>query len=163
MGLTPRSNTCVSPRSPGPVAWVSLDQGDADRHRFWRLVATALGVDVAVPRCGDLSATLDALCLALARREEPVVLVLDDLHEVDDGEAAADLNRLLAGGMCCSCRTGRSARQAGGSCWTRCYATSSPTKGTLRCPRDDLEFLSANAREAAAAEEAENIGTGRLT
>ena len=43
--------------APGPVAWASLDQGDADRHRFWRLVAAALRVGVAVPRRGDLSAT----------------------------------------------------------------------------------------------------------
>ena len=82
--------------APGPVAWASLDQGDADRHRFWRLVAAALRVGVAVPRRGDLSATLDALCQALSKREEPVVLVLDDFHEVDGCEVAADLDRLLA-------------------------------------------------------------------
>jgi LuxR family maltose regulon positive regulatory protein len=82
--------------APGPVAWVSLDQGDADRRRFWRLVAAALGVGVAAPRRGDLSAPLDALSYALARCEEPVVLVLDDLHEVDHCEVAADLDRLLA-------------------------------------------------------------------
>ncbi|HEX6695850.1 MAG TPA: LuxR C-terminal-related transcriptional regulator, partial [Solirubrobacteraceae bacterium] len=69
--------------------------GDADRHRFWHLVAAALEVDVAVPRRGELAATLDALCQALANREEPVVLVLDDFHEVDD-EVAADVDRLLA-------------------------------------------------------------------
>jgi LuxR family maltose regulon positive regulatory protein len=78
------------------VAWASLDQGDADRHRFWRLVAAALGVGVAVPRRGDLSATLDGLRHALSSREQPVVLVLDDFHEVDGCEVAADLDRLLA-------------------------------------------------------------------
>jgi LuxR family transcriptional regulator, maltose regulon positive regulatory protein len=82
--------------APGPVAWVSLDQGDADRHQFWRRVAAALGVGVAVPRRGDLSATLDALGHAVSKREQPVVLVLDDFHEVDGGEVAADLDRLLA-------------------------------------------------------------------
>ena len=82
--------------APGPVAWASLDPGDADRHRFWRLVAAALGLDVAVPRRGDLSATLDGLCHALSKREEPVVLVLDDFHEVDGCEVSADLDRLLA-------------------------------------------------------------------
>src|SRR3954451_545553 len=74
---------------PGPVAWVSLGEGDADRHRFWRLVAGALGDGVAVPRRGDLSETVDALCQALYKRDEPVVLVLDDFHEVDH-EVAAD-------------------------------------------------------------------------
>jgi LuxR family maltose regulon positive regulatory protein len=82
--------------APGTVAWVSLDQGDADRHRFWRLVAAALGLGAAVPRRGDLSATLDALCRALSKGEEPVVLVLDDFHEVDGCEVAADVDRLLA-------------------------------------------------------------------
>jgi LuxR family maltose regulon positive regulatory protein len=82
--------------APGPVAWVSLDQGDADRHRFWRLVAAALGVGLAVTRRGDLWATLDALCHALSKREQPVVLVLDDFHEVDGSEVTADLDRLLA-------------------------------------------------------------------
>jgi LuxR family maltose regulon positive regulatory protein len=81
--------------APGPVAWVSLDDGDADRHRFWRLVAAALDLGIAVPRRGDLAATLDALCHAIANREEPVVLVLDDFHEVDH-EVAADVDRLLA-------------------------------------------------------------------
>ncbi len=82
--------------APGPVAWASLGEGDADRHRFWRLVAAALGLGVAVPRRGDLSATLDALCQALSDREEPVVLVLDDFHEVDGCEVVADIDRLLA-------------------------------------------------------------------
>jgi LuxR family transcriptional regulator, maltose regulon positive regulatory protein len=85
----------ASGAAPGPVAWASLDEGDADRHRFWRLVAGALADGVAVPRRGDLSETLDALCQALCDREEPVVLVLDDFHEVDQ-EVAADLDRLLA-------------------------------------------------------------------
>ena len=82
--------------APGPVAWASLDQGDADRHRFWRLVAAALDLGVGVPRRGDLSATLDGLCHALSKREEPVVLVLDDFHEVTGCEVAADVDRLLA-------------------------------------------------------------------
>jgi LuxR family transcriptional regulator, maltose regulon positive regulatory protein len=82
--------------APGPVAWASLDPGDADRHRFWRLVGAALDLGVAVPRRGDLSATLDALCHGLSAREQPVVLVLDDFHEVDGCEVVADVDRLLA-------------------------------------------------------------------
>src|SRR3954469_14436989 len=30
-------------RAPGPVAWLTLDETDADRRRFWRGVAAALG------------------------------------------------------------------------------------------------------------------------
>jgi LuxR family maltose regulon positive regulatory protein len=82
--------------APGTAAWVSLDPADADRHRFWRLVAAALGVRVPVPRRGDLSATLDALAHALARRTKPAVLILDDFQEVEDCGAAIDLDRVLA-------------------------------------------------------------------
>jgi LuxR family maltose regulon positive regulatory protein len=87
----------TSDAAPGPVAWVSLDEGDCDRHRFWRLVAAALDLGVGVPRRGEPSATLDALCHALSAHEQPVLLILDDFHEVDH-EVAADLDRLLAQG-----------------------------------------------------------------
>jgi ATP/maltotriose-dependent transcriptional regulator MalT len=73
----------VAASAAGQVAWVSLDHGDADRHRFWGLVAAALGIGPAVPTRGNRSATLDALGHALAGRAEPIVLVLDDLHEAD--------------------------------------------------------------------------------
>jgi LuxR family transcriptional regulator, maltose regulon positive regulatory protein len=86
-----------SAAAPGPVAWASLDSRDADRQRFWRLVAAALDIGVAAPRRGDPSGTLDALLVALAERDEPIILVLDDFHEVDH-EVAADLDRLLAQG-----------------------------------------------------------------
>src|SRR5215207_4414933 len=87
----------------GPLGWLSLDAGDHDRSRFWRGVLEALArggapdpvaslathppdsVDVVVP---ELINALDAL-------DEPLVLVLDDVHEVRDGAAVADLDRLL--------------------------------------------------------------------
>jgi hypothetical protein len=83
-------------RARRPARWRGVaGRRGRDRHRFWRLVAAALDLGVAVPRRGDLAATLDALCQAIASREEPVVLVLDDFHEVDH-EVAADVDRLLA-------------------------------------------------------------------
>jgi LuxR family maltose regulon positive regulatory protein len=88
--------------APGPVAWVSLDPADADRRRFWRAVLDAMsraGVEgsVAALAAGadrPMHGMVDALAGALADREAPIVLVLDDLHEVGE-RVLADLDRLL--------------------------------------------------------------------
>src|SRR3954449_1026895 len=81
-------------RPPGPVAWLSLDTDDADRRRFWRGVLAALAEatgDNAVAALGgrpreamDMGLLTTALTDALAGSQEPVVLVLDDFHEVAD-------------------------------------------------------------------------------
>jgi LuxR family transcriptional regulator, maltose regulon positive regulatory protein len=90
-------------RPPGPVAWLSLDTDDADRRRFWRGVLAALARatgDDAVAALAvsprepmKMGMVLPALVEALAGREQPVVLVLDDFHEVMDA-VHADLERL---------------------------------------------------------------------
>jgi LuxR family maltose regulon positive regulatory protein len=87
---------------PGPVAWVSLDAADGDRRRFWRAVLAALiragaGDEVKALAThpherGELLAR--ALAEALAGLPDPVVLVLDDFHEVAD-TVHADLDALL--------------------------------------------------------------------
>jgi LuxR family maltose regulon positive regulatory protein len=90
-----------------PVAWLSLDEDDADPARFWRYVVAALGrvrggfgartlslldgLGVAVGRtpAGQTrpgrppgEALLTALINELAARDEELVLVLDDYHAV---------------------------------------------------------------------------------
>lgn len=76
-------------------AWVSLDPADDDPVRFWSYVVAALrtivpgfggGVLAALPNAGP---ALDAIVLPrlineLAELTEPVVLVLDDYHELRD-------------------------------------------------------------------------------
>ncbi|MEN3283569.1 MAG: LuxR family transcriptional regulator, maltose regulon positive regulatory protein [Solirubrobacteraceae bacterium] len=91
-------------RTAWPVAWLSLDTDDADRRRFWRAVlealaratgdeaVAALAVSPREPMSMDL--VLPALVDALAEREEPVVLVLDDFHEVLEA-VQEDLERLV--------------------------------------------------------------------
>jgi LuxR family transcriptional regulator, maltose regulon positive regulatory protein len=79
-------------RAPGPVAWLSLDTDDADRRRFWRAVLHALARATGDDAVASLAVSpreplkmdvvLHALVDALAGREQPVVLVLDDFHEV---------------------------------------------------------------------------------
>jgi LuxR family transcriptional regulator, maltose regulon positive regulatory protein len=91
-------------RPPGPVAWLSLDTDDADRRRFWRGVLAALARatgDDAVAALAvsprepmKMGMVLPALVEALAGREQPVVLVLDDFHEVVDA-VHEDLERLM--------------------------------------------------------------------
>jgi LuxR family transcriptional regulator, maltose regulon positive regulatory protein len=79
-------------RAPGPVAWLSLDPADAERRRFWRAVLEALTRAGAGERIEALVAhpqervelLAGALAAALADRAEPLVLVLDDFHDVAD-------------------------------------------------------------------------------
>ncbi|MEV6693911.1 LuxR C-terminal-related transcriptional regulator [Micromonospora sp. NPDC051196] len=94
----------VVTQSGGPApAWVSVEAGD-DADRLWTYLAAALRsiVDVAA----DPAATpipdrppgpdeLEVLAAALAARERPVVLVLDDLHRVTDPAAVTGLEFLL--------------------------------------------------------------------
>lgn len=87
----------------GPLAWLSLDAADRDRRRFWRGVLQALArggapepvASLAVNRTDSADLVVPELVNALDQLDEPVVLVLDDLHEVGDGAAIADLDRLL--------------------------------------------------------------------
>jgi LuxR family maltose regulon positive regulatory protein len=91
-------------RAPGPVAWLSLDADDADRRRFWRAVLEALARGTGDDAVAALAVSprepmrmdvvLPALVDALGAREEPVVLVLDDFHEVIDA-VHEDLERLV--------------------------------------------------------------------
>ncbi len=91
------SSWAASGRPPGPVAWVALDGGDSHPRRFWRLVLqalTAAGVSgpvesLEVPVRAPVEAFVPALLDALAECDPPVVLVLDDFHEVASTVAAA--------------------------------------------------------------------------
>ena len=79
---------------PGPVAWLSLDHGDNDPVRFWTYVLAALCRSGAVPAGSGLQALLpspqsdDALLPSLLHGLDelasPVVLVLDDVHELTE-------------------------------------------------------------------------------
>jgi LuxR family transcriptional regulator, maltose regulon positive regulatory protein len=86
-------------RAPGPVAWLSLDADDADRHRFWHAVLEALvrsgaAGSLTAPARGGADVALPALTDAFGEPEGHVVLVLDDFHEVAD-VVHDDVERLL--------------------------------------------------------------------
>jgi hypothetical protein len=78
---------------PGPVAWVSLDAADNDPARFWSYLLAALRQSGAAPPSGRLGSFglpiggpdrgfVLRLAGELATLEQPVVVVLDDVHEV---------------------------------------------------------------------------------
>jgi LuxR family maltose regulon positive regulatory protein len=78
---------------PGPVAWLSLDTADNDPARFWAHLLAALRQSGAAPpsgRLGSLSLPIGGpdrgfvleLAAALAGLAGPLVVVLDDFHQL---------------------------------------------------------------------------------
>ena len=96
-----------SAEPPGAVAWVGVERDETDATRFWGLVMDALRGSGAIAP-GDPLATLvpaplggqdeflHRLLEGLARLSRPVLLVLDDLHELRSEDARAGLERLLS-------------------------------------------------------------------
>jgi LuxR family transcriptional regulator, maltose regulon positive regulatory protein len=87
--------------APGPVAWLPLDQDDADPHRFWADAVASLGAAsadlaaLAPPPPRRLKPFLATLLNALAELGEPLVLAVDDLHLVTSAAAIGDLEWFL--------------------------------------------------------------------
>ena len=84
------------------VVWVALGPDCNDPHRLWSLITTALMRTGARPR-PDLRAPADVdeayvarLLASLEPGPRPVVLVLEDLHEVEDRESLRGLDLLVA-------------------------------------------------------------------
>lgn len=88
-----------------PVAWLQLEESDADPARFWVSVVAAIGravPEVAAQLDPLLTASLGAgqvvvpaLVNAVAARPERLVLVLDDYHVIDDAEVHTGMERLI--------------------------------------------------------------------
>lgn len=85
-----------------PVAWLSLDEGDADLRRFWRYLAASLAQTLpslaGIPDLhGGESVTTDPRSLAaviiaaLAASETEAILVLEDYHTVIQSGAGSKL------------------------------------------------------------------------
>jgi LuxR family maltose regulon positive regulatory protein len=98
----------ASRQPPGPVAWLSLDAGDNQPARFWTYVQSALCRSGAVPDDSALRALapppnpdqafLSLLAGGLAELPVPLVLVLDDLHDITDPTVLEGLAFLLRHG-----------------------------------------------------------------
>jgi LuxR family maltose regulon positive regulatory protein len=89
----------------GPVAWLSLDPHDNDPQIFWSYVLAALRVAGAVtegnPLAGLGSAPADEaergsrLAAGMAEMPPGTVLVIDDVHQIDDADVLRELAGLL--------------------------------------------------------------------
>jgi LuxR family transcriptional regulator, maltose regulon positive regulatory protein len=95
-----------SGQPPGPLAWVSLDPDDNDRVQFWAYVLAGVRASGVVPADGLLGtlvpptagtgdAFLPALVNGLAELPGPMVVVLDDVHELTSPQVLADLEFLV--------------------------------------------------------------------
>ncbi|MEV1147970.1 AAA family ATPase, partial [Micromonospora sp. NPDC049799] len=94
----------VAGAGPGAgVGWVAVEAGD-DSDRLWTYLAAALRAATretdgrSGPPLPDRSPRpdqLELLAVALAAREQPVLLVLDDLHRITDPAALTGLEFLL--------------------------------------------------------------------
>jgi LuxR family maltose regulon positive regulatory protein len=92
---------------PHAVAWVGVERGETDAMRFWAMVLDALRGSGAIAP-GDPLATLVPAPLGghdellrhlvdgLRRLTRPVVLILDDLHELRARDALRGLEDVLA-------------------------------------------------------------------
>ena len=89
-----------------PIAWVTLGSSEDDPTRFWTYVATSLARAapdltgpvlraLAVPSVDPLDVAVPELLNGFAARDEPTVLVLDDLHEVTDPRVTEGLEFFL--------------------------------------------------------------------
>jgi LuxR family maltose regulon positive regulatory protein len=87
------------------TAWASVDQNEHDAQRFWLQVVEALR---SIPEAAALvdprtatpefngQAFVDRLIGELDELHEPLILVIDDVHELISKEAQDQLERLLA-------------------------------------------------------------------
>ena len=89
----------------GRTAWVSVERDEREPQRFWLSVVKALRgavgpqgpiEDLAPTPQFDGEAVVERLVSGVRSLDEPVVLVIDDLHQLLEPRAVAQLERLLA-------------------------------------------------------------------
>ena len=86
------------------VAWCSLDGGDADSFRFWSCVVAAISLadDELSTRLSEVPAPHGAgneefvTSLLETLEDRPLVLVLENVHELAEAGVLSDLDRLLS-------------------------------------------------------------------
>ncbi len=89
----------------GKLAWVSLDEADGEPRVFWSYVLTALRRSGAVPADNDLAElapgpvvdeeTIRRILYGISQLPAPVVLVLDDFHDIHDTDVLSGVAMLL--------------------------------------------------------------------
>src|SRR4051812_3100556 len=91
--------------NPHRVAFVSVERDQQDAHRFWGAVLGAIRrlarpiepeTQAAETAALDGDELVDAVVAEAAKQGEPVVLIIDDLHELRSTDALTQLEQLLA-------------------------------------------------------------------
>ncbi|HEX4734768.1 MAG TPA: AAA family ATPase, partial [Thermoleophilaceae bacterium] len=82
------------PANPHRVAFVSVDRDQQDAHHFWSAVLGAM--QAAQTAALDADQVFEAVLSEAAKQVEPVVLIIDDLHELRSADAVTQLEHLLA-------------------------------------------------------------------
>src|SRR4051812_36613998 len=81
--------------NPRRVAFVSVARDQQHAEQFWCAVLDAIR-SPAAPAALDGDQATDRVLLELAKQLEPVVLIVDDLHELRSADALTQLAHLLA-------------------------------------------------------------------
>ncbi|HEY1565520.1 MAG TPA: AAA family ATPase, partial [Solirubrobacteraceae bacterium] len=93
------------PISRRRIAFVSVDRDQHDPQRFWAAVLEAIRgqarstdheTQPAATAALDSDQVVDTVLSELAEHHGPVVLIIDDLHELRSADALAQLGQLLA-------------------------------------------------------------------
>ena len=89
----------------GSVAWLQVDEGDSDPARFWASVVAAIGqarsdvaaivAPIVTGSRGDDHVVVPAIVNAVIGQDEPLVLVIDDYHLIDDATVHRGMERLV--------------------------------------------------------------------
>src|SRR5712671_5610975 len=78
------------------VAFVSVDRDQRDAQRFWWAVLNAIRGSTDSIGALDADQLVERIVTEVAEQVGPLVLVIDDLHELSSAEALAQLEHLLA-------------------------------------------------------------------
>lgn len=87
------------------VAWLQVEESDSDPARFWTYLVATIGrahpIDAPVLQAalggsqGDDLVVVSALVNELAEVAEPLVIVIDDFHLIDDASVQRGMERLI--------------------------------------------------------------------
>ncbi len=90
---------------PEAVAWLQVEEPDSDPARFWSYVVQAIGrtqpdigadlQPVVAGSNGDEDSVVPILVNRLAELADPLLVILDDYHLVDDGRIHCGVERLI--------------------------------------------------------------------
>src|SRR3954470_19780784 len=84
------------PANPNRVAFVSVDRDQHSAEQFWRGVLDAIRNPDSSIAAFEGDQVVDAVLSEFAEQVEPVVLIIDDLHELRSPDALAQLDHLVA-------------------------------------------------------------------